>query len=132
MLWIVGGQQIIRGFAKVWPDRIRSAVSAQFEHVPWVDGDVLSADRCPRLQEMVFPFTVIGMNALAVYMATQVFDFRKVGDIFVGSLLPRVDRWDEVLAYSASLTAIWLTLYWMYRTRTFVKLRAMNLMWMWL
>jgi predicted acyltransferase len=73
-------------------------------------------------RKWVFPFTVIGMNALAVYMATEVFDFRKIGDIFVGSLLPRVGRWDELLAYSASLAIIWLILYWMYRTRTFVKL----------
>jgi predicted acyltransferase len=69
-----------------------------------------------------FPFSVIGMNALAVYMATILFDFRKVGNIFVGSLLPRVGRWDEVLARSTALLIVWLILYWMYRTRTFVKL----------
>lgn len=73
-------------------------------------------------KKWVFPFTVIGMNALAVYMATGLFDFRKIGNIFVGSLLPRVGRWDDVLAYSASLAIIWLILYWMYRTQTFVKL----------
>ena len=28
-------------------------------------------------RKWVFPFTVIGMNALAVYMATEVYDFRK-------------------------------------------------------
>lgn len=70
----------------------------------------------------VFPFTVIGMNALAVYMATEVYDFRRIGDIFVGSLLPRVGRWDEALSAAASLTILWLILYWMYRTRSFVKL----------
>ncbi len=73
-------------------------------------------------RKWVFPFTVIGMNALAVYMATDMFDFRKIGNIFVGGLLPRVGRWDEVLSSAAALTIIWLILYWMYRTRTFVKL----------
>jgi predicted acyltransferase len=73
-------------------------------------------------RKWVFPFTVIGMNALAVYMATELFDFRKIGDVFVGGLLPRVGRWDEVLSAAAALTIIWLILYWMYRTRTFVKL----------
>jgi predicted acyltransferase len=68
-----------------------------------------------------FPFTVIGMNALAVYMATNLFDFRKVGDIFVGHLLPRVGRWDELLSASVALVIVWLILYWMYRTKTFVK-----------
>jgi predicted acyltransferase len=69
-----------------------------------------------------FPFTVIGMNALVVYMATELFDFRQAGNIFVGHLLTRVGRWDEVLASSAAFGLIWLTLYWMYRTRTFIKL----------
>jgi predicted acyltransferase len=73
-------------------------------------------------RKWVFPLTVIGMNALAVYMATEVYDFRKIGNIFVGSLLPRVGRWDEVLSAAASITILWLILYWMYRTRTFVKL----------
>ncbi|MEA2541571.1 MAG: hypothetical protein QOH35_2937 [Acidobacteriaceae bacterium] len=69
----------------------------------------------------VSPFTVIGVNALAVYMATILFDFRKIGNIFVGHLLPRVGRWDQVLSESAALAIVWLILYWMYRTRSFVK-----------
>ena len=69
----------------------------------------------------VFPFTVIGMNALAVYMATILFDFRKIGNIFVGHLLPRVGRWDLFLSESAALVIVWLILYWMYRTKSFIK-----------
>jgi predicted acyltransferase len=69
-----------------------------------------------------FPFKVIGMNALAVYMATNLFDFRKIGNIFVGNLLARAGRWDQLLADSAALAVVWLILYWMYRTRSFVKL----------
>jgi predicted acyltransferase len=72
-------------------------------------------------RKWVFPFTVIGMNALAVYMATILFDFRKIGNIFVGHLLPRVGRWDEVLSASVALAIVWLILYWMYRTKSFVK-----------
>jgi predicted acyltransferase len=68
-----------------------------------------------------FPFTVIGMNALAVYMATNLFSFRVLGNIFVGHLLPRIGSWGAVLSEAAALTIIWLTLYWMYRTRSFVK-----------
>jgi predicted acyltransferase len=69
----------------------------------------------------VFPFTVIGMNALAVYMATILFDFRKIANIFVGHLLPRVGRWDLFLSESAALVIVWLILYWMYRTKSFIK-----------
>lgn len=69
-----------------------------------------------------FPLTVIGMNALAIYMATNLFDFRILGNIFVGHLLPRVGRWDAALSEAAALAIIWLILYWMYRTRSFVKI----------
>lgn len=70
----------------------------------------------------VFPFAVIGGNSLAVYMATILFDFRSVGNIFVGHLLPRVGLWSGVLEASAAFGVIWSILYWMYRCRSFVKL----------
>jgi len=73
-------------------------------------------------RKWAFPFTIIGVNALAVYMATELFDFRHIGDVFVGHLLARVGPWDEVLAQSAAFAIVWLILYWMYRTRSFVKL----------
>jgi predicted acyltransferase len=73
-------------------------------------------------QKWAFPFTVIGMNALAVYMATEMFDFRKIGDLFVGHLLPRVGNWDVFLSESAAFLILWLILYWMYRTKSFVKI----------
>lgn len=69
-----------------------------------------------------FPFTVIGMNALAIYMATNLFSFKILGNIFVGHLLPRMGAWGPVLSEAAALTIIWLILYWMYRTRSFVKI----------
>jgi predicted acyltransferase len=37
-----------------------------------------------------FFFTVIGMNSIAAYTATMLFSFKQVGNIFVGSLLPRI------------------------------------------
>ena len=69
-----------------------------------------------------FGFAVIGMNSLAVYMATMLFNFRHIGNIFVGSLLPRVGNWDVFLEASAGFTVVWLILYWMYRTKSFVRL----------
>ena len=73
-------------------------------------------------RKWVFPLRVIGMNALAVYMATELFDFRQIGNIFVGHVLQRVGRWDDFLAQSTAFLVVWLILYWMYRTRSFVKL----------
>jgi predicted acyltransferase len=73
-------------------------------------------------RKWAFGFVVIGTNALAVYMATMLFDFRNIGNIFVGHLLPRVGRYSSLLEASVAFTIVWLILFWMYRTKSFVKL----------
>jgi predicted acyltransferase len=72
-------------------------------------------------RKWAFGLTVIGMNSIAAYMATMLFDFRHVGNIFVGNLLPRVGDWSGFLEASAAFVVVWLILYWMYRTRSFLK-----------
>ena len=69
-----------------------------------------------------FPFVVIGMNSLAVYFATEVFDFRLVGNVFVGHLVPRLAQWGPLVEASAAFAVVWLILYWMYRKREFVRI----------
>ncbi len=69
-----------------------------------------------------FFFRVIGMNSLAVYTATELMSFRPVGNIFVGSLLPRIQPWGEFISSTFALAIVWLILYWMYKTKSFVKL----------
>jgi predicted acyltransferase len=69
-----------------------------------------------------FFFRVIGMNSIVVYVAIMLISFEQIGNIFVGSLLPRIGVWDELVSASASVAIIWLILYHMYCTRTFVKL----------
>ncbi len=69
-----------------------------------------------------FPLTVIGMNSIAAYTATMLFSFTQIGNIFVGSLLPRTQPWDSFLESTTAFAAVWLLLYWMYHTRTFLKL----------
>jgi predicted acyltransferase len=73
-------------------------------------------------KKWAFGFIVIGMNSIAVYLATEVFDFRDVGNIFVGNLLPRVGRWDSLLEATAAFAVVWLLLYWMYRKKEFIKI----------
>jgi predicted acyltransferase len=72
-------------------------------------------------RKWAFCFVVIGMNSIAVYMATMVFDFRHIGNVFVGNLLSNVGVWSAVVEASAAFAVVWLILYWMYRTRSFVK-----------
>jgi predicted acyltransferase len=74
------------------------------------------------LRKWAFAFVVIGMNAIAVYMATQVFDFRLIGDIFVAALAKWTGHWHEFVRAVAGFTAVWLILWWMYRKKSFIKI----------
>lgn len=73
-------------------------------------------------KKWAFFFKVIGMNAIAVYVATHLFDFREIGNVFVGGLLKHLGSWAGFVEASAALAVIWLILYWMYRTKTFIKI----------
>ncbi len=73
-------------------------------------------------QSLASFFVVIGMNAIAVYMATHVFDFRDLGDIFVRGLAKWTGDWHELLRAVAGMAIIWLFLYYMYRKRTFIRI----------
>jgi predicted acyltransferase len=73
-------------------------------------------------RKWAFGFIVIGMNSIAVYFATEVFDFTRVGNVFVGHLLPRLGRWDSLVEACAAFAIVWLILYWMYRKKEFIKI----------
>jgi predicted acyltransferase len=74
-----------------------------------------------RLRFLAFFFVVIGMNAIAVYMAAHVFDFRHLGDIFVGATAKWAGNWHEFIRAAAAFAILWLILFYMYRKRTFIK-----------
>ena len=69
-----------------------------------------------------FGFIVIGMNSIAVYFTTSVFNFRNVGNVFVGHLLPRLGKWDSLLEASAAFAVVWFIMYWMYRKKKFIRI----------
>lgn len=72
-------------------------------------------------RKWAFPFRVIGMNAIAVYVATHLFDFRLIGNVLVGGLAQWLGPWYAFVQALMALIIIWLILYWMYRTKTFIK-----------
>ena len=73
-------------------------------------------------KKWAFFFVVIGMNAIAVYVATHLFDFTEIGNVFVGGLLKYLGPWADFVEASAALAVIWLILYWMYRNKIFIKI----------
>jgi predicted acyltransferase len=73
-------------------------------------------------RKWAFVFKVIGMNAIAVYMTTRLFDFRIIGDIFLSGLFIWLGPWEGLVQGTAGFAVIWLILYWMYKKRSFVKI----------
>jgi len=73
-------------------------------------------------RKWAFIFKVIGMNAIAVYVATHLFDFRLIGDVFVGGLSGWLGKWNEFIRSLAALSIIWLILYMMYMKKIFIKI----------
>jgi len=73
-------------------------------------------------RKWAFGFSVIGINAIAVYMVTRLFDFRVIGDIFVNGLSKWTGPWHEFVRAVAGFAIIWLLLWWMYRKRSFIKI----------
>jgi predicted acyltransferase len=74
------------------------------------------------IRKWAFGFIVIGTNAIAVYMATELFDFRKIGNIFVGALADRLGNWNGLVQNTVAFAIVWLILLYMYRKRTFIKI----------
>jgi len=55
-------------------------------------------------------------------MVTRLFDFRRIGDIFVGGLAGRLGSWNGMIRGLAGFLIVWLILYWMYKKKSFVKI----------
>lgn len=75
-----------------------------------------------KYRKWAFVFVIIGMNAIAVYMATHVFDFRLVAEALVGGLAEHFEGWRAYMRETASFIVVWLALLFMYRKNVFVKI----------
>lgn len=68
-----------------------------------------------------FGFVVIGTNAIFIYMATHLINFRSIAVRFVGGLDKFVGPWNDFLHAVAGFVLVWLILWWMYRKKSFIK-----------
>lgn len=69
-----------------------------------------------------FVFKVIGMNAIVVYMATRLFDFRILSDIFLDGLERFLGNGFPLVQAVGGFGVVWLILYFMYKQRIFIKI----------
>ncbi len=74
------------------------------------------------LKKWAFGFVVIGMNAIAVYMATHLINFRNIGGVFVDGLEKFTGDWFGFIRAVAGFIVVWLLLWWMYRKKSFIKI----------
>jgi predicted acyltransferase len=67
-------------------------------------------------------FTVIGMNAITIYLLQRIVDYKKISHFFLGGVAAHLSPpAGELLLATGYFAACWLTLYFLYRKRTFLK-----------
>ncbi|MFB3825341.1 MAG: acyltransferase family protein [Bryobacteraceae bacterium] len=72
-------------------------------------------------RKWAFPFVVIGMNALAIYVGQSVVRVHSVVGIFSKPIAAHLGAFGPLFAASAVLAVEWLVLYWMYRRKIFLR-----------
>jgi len=72
-------------------------------------------------KKWAFPLVVIGTNAIFVYMATHLWDFRDIAGVFVRSLDRFVGPWPDFIHAITGFALVWLILLYMHRKKTFIK-----------
>jgi predicted acyltransferase len=73
------------------------------------------------IRKWAFPLVILGMNAIAVYVAAHLIDFKAIASVFVGNL---VERWGVFGSFLLAFTTFmipWLILLYMYKKKTFVR-----------
>lgn len=68
-----------------------------------------------------FPFTVIGMNCITIYVLQAVFDFGVISKIFIHGFYTKMGAFQFPFYEFSVLTVKWLFLYFLYKKRLFLK-----------
>ena len=69
-----------------------------------------------------FPFRVIGMNSITVYLLYRMVDLEKTGKFFLegtANLFPQ--PWASVITAAGAAALAWLAMYWLYRKKIFIR-----------
>lgn len=69
-----------------------------------------------------FPFRVIGMNSITVYMLYRLVDLELTGKFFLegtANLFP--EPWAKTIMAAGAAALAWLAMYWLYRKKIFIR-----------
>jgi predicted acyltransferase len=70
----------------------------------------------------VFPFVVIGMNAITAYVAWHFIPFEQMAKTLLGGLASHLGAWGPFLVSFAACGLCWLILYDLFRRRVFLRI----------
>jgi len=73
-------------------------------------------------RKWAFPFVVIGLNALAIYFASAVFDFDRIVTVFTYEFIDRMGSFKPLFGAAAVLAVKWIGLYILYYKKIFIKI----------
>lgn len=75
-----------------------------------------------KLRAWAFPLIVIGMNAITIYMATDLVKFDVIAERLVGGpIAASLGPYADLLLRSVKLAVEWLFLFWLYRRGIFLR-----------
>ena len=74
------------------------------------------------LKRWAFPFVVIGMNAITVYMGVRLISFESIADTLVGGLAWQLGAFGRFLLPLTTFMLVWLVLLHLYRRKIFLRI----------
>lgn len=74
------------------------------------------------VRKWAFPFVVIGMNSLTIYLAYRFINFSYTSKLLLGGLYAPLDpKWHSVVESFGALALVWLLVYFLYRQKIFLR-----------
>jgi predicted acyltransferase len=74
-------------------------------------------------QKWAFPFIIIGLNSVTIYLAQRIIPFDEISGFFLNGAASMLSPdWAKVLLDVGYLAVSWLFLYFLYRKKTFLKI----------
>jgi predicted acyltransferase len=68
-----------------------------------------------------FPFKIIGMNSITIYVIQAIFDFGVVANIFIHGFYTHFGEFKDVFFVFCVVFIKWLFLYFLYKQKIFLK-----------
>jgi predicted acyltransferase len=73
-------------------------------------------------RKWAFPFIVIGLNALTIYVVQNIFEFSQASNVVFGGLISHMTGlWQAVAVAATIVLTKWLFVYFLYRQKIFLK-----------